>query len=139
MKECMKAYKSNAKGLTVSSFCGIVIKEVVTAGVFSKFTKIGGDSAAAVFKKLSSSAKKDLIKSLGDGAKDKDLLPIFAKAFEETYKESAGKVYDKVLNELTGAESPKVVEEKILTKFATDSKLIVRVKAEAAKNAKKKK
>jgi hypothetical protein len=139
MKECIKSFKSNAKGLTVDKFIGIVVKEVLTGGVFSKFAKVGDSNANAVFKKLSGSVKKDLIKSLGDGAKEKDLLPIFAKAFEESYKENAGKIYDKVLGAATGSETPKNLEDKILSEFATNSKLIARVNAEAAKNAKKNK
>ena len=139
MKECMKAYKSNATGLTVDKFIGIVVKETLTAGVFSKFVKLGSVNSADVYKKLSSSARKDLIKSLGKDAKEKDLLPIFAKAFEESYKENAGKIYDKVLGAATGSEDPKVLEAKILNEFATNKKLIARIKSEAEKNAKNKK
>ena len=138
MKECLKTYKSRPQNLTFDKFISIVSKEILTAGVFSRFAKIGGSSSSAVFKRLSGSVKKDLIKSLGEGAKEKDLLPIFGKAFEESYKESAGKVYDTVLGSLTGSEPPKVVEEKVLSAFATNSKLIARVKAEAEKNARKK-
>jgi len=138
IKGCVTSYKSNAKGLTFPIFIGIVTKEVLTAGVFSKFTKIGDATANDVFKKLSGPVKKDLIKSLGDGAKEKDLLPIFAKAFEESYKENAGKVYDKILGAATGSEKPKILEDKILNEFATNAKMIARIKAEAAKNAKKK-
>lgn len=139
IKECMKSFKSNATELTLDKFFGIVAKEVATAGPFSKFVKIGESSAGAVFRKLSGSVKKDLLKSLGQNAKEADLLPIFAAAFENTYKENAGKVYDKVLSAATGSETPKALEDKILGEFALNKKLIARVKAEAKKNAEKKK
>ena len=139
IKECLKSYKSNAKGLTFNVFVGIVAKEVLTAGVFSKFAKSGEVASKAVYNKLSSKVKKDLIKSLGEGAKEKDLLPIFAKIFEETQKEVGGKVYDKVLGAATGTETPKNIEDKILGEFATNKKLIARLQAESAKQGKKKK
>lgn len=138
MTDVIKEFKSNATGLTFDKFCGIVAKQVATAGIFGKFGKAGDVAAKSVFAKLSSSAKKDLIKSLGEGAKESDLLPIFSKVFEETNKELAGKVYDKVLSSATGKESPEQIETKILGEFATNKKLIDAVKAEAAKNAKKK-
>ena len=137
--DVLKEFKSNATGLTFDKFTGIVAKQVATAGVFGKFGKAGDVGAKAVMAKLSSSAKKDLLKSLGDSAKEADLLPIFAKVFEETGKELSGKVYDKVLSSATGKETPEQIEAKILGEYATNKKLIDAVKAEAAKNAKKKK
>lgn len=137
--DVLKEFKSNATGLTFDKFTGIVAKQVATAGVFGKFGKAGDVGAKAVLAKLSSSAKKDLLKSLGDSAKEADLLPIFAKVFEETGKELSGKVYDKVLSSATGKETPEQIEAKILGEYATNKKLIDAVKAEAAKNAKKKK
>lgn len=139
MTDVIKEFKSNATGLTFDKFCGIVAKQVATAGVFGKFGKAGDIGAKAVMAKLSGSVKKDLLKSLGDKAKEADLLPIFAKVFEETGKELSGKVYDKVLSSATGKETPEQMEAKILGEFGTNKKLIDAVKAEAAKNAKKKK
>jgi len=137
--DVIKEYKSHAEGLTFEKFGGIVAKQVATAGIFGKFGKAGDVGSKAVFAKLSSSVKKDLIKSLGDGAKEADLLPIFAKVFEESGKELGGKVYDKVLSSATGTETPDQIETKILGEFATNKKLIDAVRAEAEKNAKKKK
>lgn len=139
MTDVLKEFKSNATSLTFDKFCGIVAKQVATAGIFGKFGKAGDVGAKAVFAKLSSSTKKDLIKSLGDGAKDADLLPIFSKVFEESGKELSGKVYDKVLSTATGKESPDQIETKILGEFATNKRLIAAVMAEAAKNKKKNK
>ncbi len=137
--DVLKEFKSNATGLTFDKFTGIVAKQVATAGVFAKFGKAGDVSAKALMAKLPSSTKKDLLKSLGDKAKEADLTPIFAKVFDETGKELAGKVYDKVLSSATGKETPEQIEAKILGEYATNKKLIDAVKAEAEKNAKKKK
>lgn len=139
MTDVMKEYKSNASGLSVEKFVGIVSKQVATAGVFGKFGKAGDVGAKAILGKMSGSVKKDLLKSLGDKAKEADLLPIFASVLEETGKELSGKVYDKVLSSATGKESPDQIEAKILGEFASNKKLIDAVKAQAEKNAKKKK
>ncbi|MFN3970706.1 MAG: peptidoglycan-binding domain-containing protein [Gemmobacter sp.] len=138
MKETLKAYRSNATGLTFDKFCQIVAKEVVTAGPFKKLEKLGDFAGKQLVGALSSSVKKDLLKSLGEKATDKDLIEAFGKVFGEVSKEVGGKVYDQVLSSSSGSESPEQIEKKALSAFATNQKLIKAVKDECEKQAKKK-
>jgi hypothetical protein len=140
MKETLKSFKSRPQALTFDAFIGIVVKEVVTAGIFGKFGKAVGDiGAKEVFAKLGGATKREMLKQLGDGAKDKELLEVFAKCFEEVSKENAGKVYDKVLGGASGSETPEKIKKDVISEFATNAKLLAAVKAEVAKRAKKKK
>jgi peptidoglycan hydrolase-like protein with peptidoglycan-binding domain len=137
MTDTLKAYKSNATGLTVDAFLKIVAKQVVTAGAFAKFAKLGDVSSKALLSRLPKKVVDDLIKSLGKNARPADLEPIFAKAIEEFGKEGGGKVYDAILDSLSGKETPEAVEKKLVDEFAMNKKLLQAVKDECEKQAKK--
>lgn len=139
MKETLKAYKSNASGLTVEKFVQIVAKEVVTAGPFKKLEKLGELGGRELVGALSSSAKKKLLSSLGDKATDKDLVEVFSKVLGEGGKEIAGKVYDQVFSGASGSESPEQLEKKITSEFASNARLIKLVEEECQKRGKRKK
>ncbi|QYK40164.1 MAG: peptidoglycan-binding protein [Paracoccaceae bacterium] len=139
MKETLKAYKSNAGGLTVEKFVQIVAKEVVTAGPFKKLEKLGDFAGKELVGALSSSTKKKLLQSLGEKATDKELAEVMGKVFGEASKEIAGKVYDQVLSGSSGSESPDALEKKALSAFATNAKLIKAVEDECEKRGKRKK
>ena len=138
MTDTIKEFKSNATGLTFEKFVKIAAQHLATAGIFGKFGKAGDIGSKAIFSKMSSAQKKDMLKYMGDKAKESDLEPLFSKVFEESGKELSNKVFDKVLNSITGKETPEQIQAKLIGEFATNKKLIDAVKAEAAKNAKKK-
>lgn len=138
MKETLKAYKSNATGLTLEKFVQIVAKEVVTAGPFKKLEKLGDFGGKELVGALSSSAKKAMLKDLGDKATDKDLIEVMGKVFGEVSKEIGGKVYDAVLSGSSGSESPEQIEKKALDAFATNQRLVKAVKDECERQARKK-
>ena len=137
MKETISSFKSASTPLTVDKFLSIVAKEVATAGVFSKLESAGNVTGAKAFKLLSSKQRKDLIISLGKGAKEKDLIPIFSKVFEEQYKNVGSGVYDKVLSKLSGTESEEKIQQLLVDEVMTNKKVVAIVVAEAEKNAKK--
>jgi peptidoglycan hydrolase-like protein with peptidoglycan-binding domain len=137
--DAMKANKSNAAGLTVDAFLQIVAKQVVTAGVFGKFAKLGEVSGKAVMARLSSKTVADLIKQLGPKGSEKALAEIVEKVVEEFAKESGGKVYDTILGALTGKETPEAVEKMIVDQVATNRKLLDSIKDEVEKIARKRK
>ncbi len=137
--DSLKANKSNATGLTVDAFLKIVAKNVVTAGVFAKFAKLGEVSSKALMSRLPNKVVQDFLKSLGPGAKPADLEKIFAKAIEDFSKEGGSKVYDMVLDSLTGKETPEAVEKKLIDEFAANRKMLETIRDECEKQAKKRK
>lgn len=137
MKETLKAMKANAGSLTIEKFCGIVAKEVLTAGIMSKLGKAGEIDAKAVLKQVGMKQRIAWLEELGDKAKPGDVEELFGKVFGETYKEWGGKVYDQVLDKATGAEDPKAIEEKIIDEAAVNKLLIAAVTKEVEKQGKK--
>lgn len=129
--EIAKSYKSNSKALTFDKLADILVKEILTAGLFGKLEKLGKKSGTLVYAKLSKKAKQELLREMGDKAKKKDIQKIFSKVFEKSYQGIAGDVYDKALSSMTGNEDPKMIEQKVLENFATNKKLLELVKAEA--------
>ncbi len=138
MKETLKAYKSNATGLTVDKFVQIVAKEVVTAGPFKKLERLGEFGGGVLMKALPSSAKGKLLKSLGEKATEKELKEVFDKVLGESGKELAGKVYDQVLGGASGNESPEQLEKQIVSAFAANKQFLRAVEEECEKRGKKK-
>ena len=139
MKDTMKAYRANADKLTLEKFVGIVVREVATAGVFSKFGKAGDLSGKEVLKRVSMRQRIEWLEQMGKDAQPGDVEKLFGKIFEDTYKDWGGKVFDAVLGKLTGSEEPAAVEKKIMDEAATNKLLIKAMTEEVAKQAKKKK
>ncbi len=139
MKETLKSFKSSSESLTIEKFCGIVAKEVATAGIFSKFGAAGDVSAKDVLKKVGMKQRVAWLEELGDKASPGDVEKLFGKAFEESYKEWGGKVYDIVLGKLTGSEAPAAVETKIIDEAAVNKSLLKAMDEAVKKQGKKKK
>ncbi len=137
--DCLKANKTSAAGLTWDDFYKIVAKQVITAGVFSKFAKLGEVSSKTLMSRLPAKVVKDLMSSLGPKASDKALEEAVGKAFEEFGKESGGKVYDAIFEKLTGKETPDAVEKMLVDEYATNRKLLDAIRDEVEKQAKKRK
>ena len=138
MKETLKSFKSSADSLTFEKFCGIVAKEVATAGIFSKFGAAGDVDAKAVLKKVGMKQRVAWLEELGDKASPGDVEKLFSKAFEERYKEWGGRVYDAVLGKLTGSEAPAAVESKIIDEVAVNKSLMKAMDEAVKKQGKKK-
>jgi peptidoglycan hydrolase-like protein with peptidoglycan-binding domain len=139
IKDAIKQYKSNAKGLTADILLGIIVKEVLTAGAFKNLDKAGAVQADAIFKRLSNAQKKQFLEGLGPKAKMSEVEEAVAKAFGEGYKEIAGEIYKGVVGKLTGDESTKQIEDKAADEMAKNRALLARIEAEIAKRAKKNK
>ncbi len=139
MKETLKSFKSNSESLTVEKFCGIVAKELATAGIFSKFGATGDVSALAVLKQVGMKQRLEWLEELGDKASPGDVEKLFGKAFEESYKEWGGRVYDYVLGKLTGAETPSAVEKKIIDEISINKSLMKAMDQAVMTKSKKKK
>lgn len=136
MTDTLKAYKSNATGLTFDKFIGIVAKSVVTAGPFKALDKLGSLGGGTLVKLLPSSTKKDLLKSLGANAGDKELKEVLDKVLGESGKDIAGKIYDQVLGGSGGA-APDDLEKQIVKAFAANRQFLQAVEKECEKQAKK--
>ncbi|HMO08797.1 MAG TPA: peptidoglycan-binding domain-containing protein [Paracoccaceae bacterium] len=138
MKETLKSFKSTSQPLTVDKFIGIVVKELATAGPFKALDNLGQDKAfKKIFEKMSPKVREKALKELGKGASEADLFKTFSSVYGEFYKHGAGKVYDMVLNKLTGAETPDRIEKDLVQAFAYDAKLIAEFEKECQKQGKK--
>lgn len=133
IKETMSSFKSTSTPLTFSKFTTIVSREIVTAGAFGKLGKMGKVTGKDAYKMLSPKQRKDLILSLGKGAKNRDLKPIFEKIFDEAYKSFGSKGLDVVLDGLNGSESVDKIAEAIARQVVDDSNIIKKVAQEAEK------
>jgi peptidoglycan hydrolase-like protein with peptidoglycan-binding domain len=137
--DTLKGLKSSAQSMTWDAFAGIVAKQVLTAGIFSKFAKLGEVSSKAVMAKLPAKTVKDLVAQLGPKGNEKMLEETIGKVVDEFSKEGGGKIYDAILGSLTGKESPEVIEKKLVEEFAANRKLLDSIKDEVEKIAKKRK
>lgn len=138
MKETMKSFKTTSQPLTVEKFVGIVVKELATAGPFKALDRLGEDLAyKKIMDKMSDKTLERALKQLGPNAPAKELYDGFSAAYAEFAKHNAGGVYDKVLNKLTGSESPDRIEKELIEAFAYDAKLIAAFEKECEKRGKK--
>lgn len=138
MKETLKSFKSTSQPLTVEKFVGIVAKELATAGPFKALDGLGQDKAfRKIMDKMSDKTLDRAMKQLGKNADARDLFDAFSAAYAEFYKHSAGGVYDKVLNRLTGSEPPATIEKQLVEAFAYDARLIAAFEKECEKRGKK--
>ncbi len=132
MEDTLKSLKSTSKPVTIKSYLEMVVKNIITAGIFNKFTKSAELNAKSVVAAMSSKSKDALKKVFSKPPSTKEMEGIVAELLASTPKNVTSSVYDQVYGNLKGNESEKKIRKDLVEKLF-DKKMIARAKTLAAK------
>lgn len=125
LKDTLTMCKSTSSPVTFRSFVDMLVKNVVTAGVFSRFDKAANLKASSALKAMSSKTRDALVKGFGSKPSNKELLDLIEKLIGESAKHGGGQAYDSVYGKLKGGESESKITE-MLVKELFNKKMMKR-------------
>lgn len=136
MSDVLGQFKANPKKLTAEKFFDNLARNAAVGAVMGEFDKVFEPKAADFVRQMPGSARKELLKHLGDRNVDKALTDLFHKSASDTVKKAWEDALDSVLAGAKGTESPRELQKRAMERMfdRTLNQALIRI---AVKNSRR--